>query len=215
MIPALVADPPLDPSADEGRRLLDDELAKAQYHDEPGLLQRFLDWLVGLVDGSGGGGAPLWARLVLLLLALLVVAVVVLAVSQIRRAGRRASVPDTEPLVATHLDADDYRERARDAQQRGELTAAAMDWFRALTRQAEQRALLDDAASRTAHEVAAALAHPFPSEADALRTAGRDFDRLRYGREQADEAQCAAMRELDERLSRARPALAADSQAVR
>ena len=61
-----VDSPPLDPTSEEARRWLEDELAESAYVNDQGLLARLLQWLSerGL-DGPGGAvrmtpWSPVW-----------------------------------------------------------------------------------------------------------------------------------------------------------
>jgi hypothetical protein len=51
LVPAYVADPPLDPSGDEARSLLGRELLHPEYHDR-NLVEQLLDWLDRLLGGT-------------------------------------------------------------------------------------------------------------------------------------------------------------------
>ena len=85
----LAPGPPLQPSGDEGRRLLRDELVHGEYHRQH-LLQRLIDWLwrhlqdgVGAASGSNG----VTAFVTMLVAAALVVGLVLL-LSRVRRDRR-------------------------------------------------------------------------------------------------------------------------------
>lgn len=209
-VPMTVASPPVDPTVEQARRWLEPELSKAEYADDRGLLQRFLDWLGELIDGllSGGGPAlPGWGLPAVLFVIGLLIALVLLV--RVRReplprgASRHGGLLD-EP----HLGADDYRARARRAFGAGDLDGATADWFRAIAAAAVERAIIDESPGRTAHEVSVALAALFPHEAAALAEAADRFDALRYGEVPADAATAQAVADLDERLRTARPFLA-------
>jgi hypothetical protein len=81
-----------------------------------------------------------------------------------------------------------------------------LDGVRAVARAAVERVVLDDAPGRTAHEVALALAGPFPGEADALLRAADAFDAVRYGDQRATPDRARDVLALDERLAGTRPA---------
>ncbi|RII95082.1 DUF4129 domain-containing protein, partial [Clavibacter nebraskensis] len=86
---------PLDPDADDARRLLLDELAKPEYEAaRPNALdlaaQAVGDWIAGLLDGAGGGLADL-APVVIGVLLLVVVVVAFLVFGAPRRDRRRAA----------------------------------------------------------------------------------------------------------------------------
>ncbi|KNX37833.1 DUF4129 domain-containing protein [Luteipulveratus halotolerans] len=207
---AVPADPPLDPSGEQGRELLRAELRKLPYGDRRSLRERIMDWIGEQLDRAAASGASTIGKIVLLVAAALLLAVIAYAATRVR-AGRRArGAPATDAVLhEPGLSAADYRRRAAAADSSGEHSAALLDWFRAIVRSGEERALLDDRPGGTAHELAAALGGFFPAEASALRTAGDSFDGVRYGGRRADAAASTAMRELDDRTARARPEHAA------
>ncbi|MFD0347693.1 DUF4129 domain-containing protein [Kitasatospora aburaviensis] len=81
--------------------------------------------------------------------------------------------------------------------------------MRALVRALEERTLLDARPGRTADEAAAEAGRSLPEHAAALTAAARTFDDIAYGDRTADRAAYQLLRDLDQALERARPALAA------
>ncbi|WP_353507634.1 DUF4129 domain-containing protein [Intrasporangium sp.] len=198
---------PVDPSAEEAREWVRRELAKPEYADDRGLLQRVIEWVSELIAdllGRGPGGLPGWVLPVALAVAAGLVALLLLV--KVRRearaggAGRREAVLDE-----THLRADAYRARARAAHEAGDMEAATMDWFRAIAAGAAERAIIDDNPGRTAHEVSVALTGIFPEEARALARAADQFDAIRYGDVGVDATVARFVGDLDGRLAAARP----------
>lgn len=202
----LATDPPLDPSADEGRRLLQRELAKYPYADHRSLVTRFEEWIADQLARAVGAGASTVTKLLLLLAVAVLIGVVAYAVTRVRR-GRRAtgSVAVASVLEEHGLTARDYRERAASAESRGEHSAALLDWFRALVREGEERALLPERPGGTAHELVEMLAAVLPDDRYDLRAAAARFDDVRYGQAEADASGSRAMQELDARLRKRRP----------
>ncbi|MFW5475039.1 DUF4129 domain-containing protein [Knoellia sp. CPCC 206450] len=195
--------PPLDPTRSEGRRLLEEELAKPRYAVEPSLWDRFREWLLGLLDTTGPG-LPSW---VFALVALVVVAVLTLAVILLLRPEARAkrSATDRGVLDERGVDATAYRSRASDALRQGRWDTVVLDGYRAVVAEAVERTVLDELPGRTAHEASLALSGAFPDEAEALRAAADRFDAVRYGHGRATEVEAREVLALDERLTRARP----------
>lgn len=195
--------PPLDPTRSEGRRLLEEELAKPRYAVEPSLWDRFREWLLGLLDTTGPG-LPSW---VFALVALVVVAVLTLAVVLLLRPEARAkrSATDRGVLDERGVDATAYRSRASDALRQGRWDTVVLDGYRAVVAAAVERTVLDELPGRTAHEASLALSGAFPDEAEALRAAADRFDAVRYGHGRATEVEAREVLALDERLIRARP----------
>ncbi|MFW5469332.1 DUF4129 domain-containing protein [Knoellia sp. CPCC 206435] len=204
--PGLLDAPPLDPSRAEGRRLLEEELAKAKYDVEPSLWDRFVQWLLGLFETSGPGLPPWVFGLVVvvgLALLALVVGLLLRPEARSRRAGEHGGVLDDRGVDATA-----YRERARRALREGDWGTVLLDSYRAVVASAVERTILDELPGRTAHEASLELARAFPAERAALRDAADRFDAVRYGHEAGTETDARAVLALDERLARTRPELA-------
>lgn len=199
----------LDPSRDEARRWLAEELSGAEYNRPEPVIQRIIDWLlerldalVQLIPGSTG-----LSQLLLVAVVALAVVALVFAVRGRLRQGRLRERGTGAVLDEPHLTARDYRARAETARQRGDWDAALLDSYRALAASASERTLLDDAPGRTAHEIALALTVTFPEHDASLRSAADRFDDVRYGERHATRAQAETVRDLDATLSRARPRL--------
>ena len=197
--------PPLDPSRDEGRRLLEEELAKAKYDVEPSLWDRFVQWLLGLFETSGPGLPPwVFGLVVIVGLALLalVVGLLLRPEARSRRGGEHGGVLDDRGVDATA-----YRERAQRALREGDWGTVLLDSYRAVVASAVERTILDELPGRTAHEASLELVRAFPAEQGDLRRAADRFDAVRYGHEAGTEADARAVLTLDERLARTRPEL--------
>ncbi|MET3143862.1 UNVERIFIED_ORG: hypothetical protein ABIB13_003599 [Arthrobacter sp. UYEF2] len=206
----MAAEPPVLPGRDEARRWAEEELAKPEYRDAaPGWLDSvwadILDWLRSL-DGGSGPDSTVAAPWIGVAIAVLIGATVILARPRLNAKAKRAG--DVFDADAT-LSATAYRQRAEAAAAAGAWSAAVVDCFRALVRTAEDRTVLDARPGRTADEVAHELATPFPSEAGRLTETARTFDGIRYGNEDADQADYAAVRRLDVTLQSLTPASAA------
>jgi hypothetical protein len=199
----LPVDAPLDPTSQEARRWLEEELAKSTYHPQPGLLERFLEWLGRLVSLTTESGAP--AFLVPVVIAVVLAVLFLVLVRVLRREVGPSGAAEQRVLDVPDVDADTLRRRARAAAERGDWDTAVLDGVRTIARSAIERVLLDDAPGRTTHEVALALATPFPAEAGALLHAADAFDAVRYGHRRAGEDQARDVIALDGRLAAARP----------
>lgn len=212
----MAAEPPVRPGAGEARRWAEEELAKREYRDAApswlGTLWRnFLDWLQSL-DGSQGDAAPVPSPVIALVIAAIIAAAVILARPRLHARSRQArDVFEREPT----LGATDYRARAEAAAAAGKWGDAVVDRFRALVRNAEDRAILDPQPGLTADEAARALSLPFPAEARRLELAAAMFDVIRYGNRAAGAADYQAMADLDAALEASRPARSPGANAVR
>ena len=195
---------PVQPDRGTARDWAVQELSRREYQDaQPGLLERLLNWFWHLNDKVHlGVEAPPVPALVLIVLA--VAAVVTYA---IRRSGglhatarRKAAVvlPDRPSTAADHRAA---ARRHTDAQQ---WDLAVVEWFRAVARELEERALLNPQPGRTALEVARDGGSARPDLAAELLTAAHYFDDVSYGHLAVGESAVAALRELDDRLTTTR-----------
>ncbi|WP_137295443.1 DUF4129 domain-containing protein [Nocardioides dongxiaopingii] len=195
-------DPPLDPSADEARRLLQTELAKPDYYDDD-LLQRLLDWIdrriSGAIDGASSVPPLTWFAITVLVVGL--VGGVALLLSRARTTARRR--PDRAGGVLTDevATATELRARAERALAEGRHAEAVVDGFRALARRQVERGRLDDSPGITAREVAAALALAFPDRRDRTAAGADLFDAVRYGERPATREQAVAVLDLDRELA--------------
>ncbi|TKR22357.1 DUF4129 domain-containing protein, partial [Cellulomonas hominis] len=187
---------PVVPDAEQARRWLEQELADPVYHQQPSLLQRFLDWLGRLFEGADGLPIGNVGTLLAILAGLAVlVTVAFLVTGPVRRSRRVAGARSV-------LDADDRRTAAElraaadGAAARGDWAAAVADRFRAVVRALEERAVLEEQPGRTAHEAVEAAGLRLPAHAVDLRTAGRLFDDVVYGERTPRAEDDAALREL-------------------
>lgn len=192
---------------DEGQRLAREELARSIYAEhEPSLIERFWDlvgrWLERLtaeVVATVPGG---WWTLVPLLL--LVVALV-LALLAYLGPSRRARGATVLHQTATPLTAAQHRQRATEHAHAGELAAAVRERVRAISREAEERVLIQVRPGRTATELASELATELPAHAGALHDGARVFNEVTYGKRSATPADYQQVTDLDEELRQARP----------
>jgi hypothetical protein len=200
---------PVVPDAEQARRWLEQELADPVYHQQPSLLQRFLDWLGRLFEGADGLPIGNVGTLLAILAGLAVlVTVAFLVTGPVRRSRRVAGARGV-------LDADDRRTAAElraaadAAAARGDWAGAVADRFRAVVRSLEERAVLEEQPGRTAHEAVEAAGLRLPAHAVDLRAAGRLFDDVVYGERTPRAEDDATLRELDARVAATRPTLPA------
>lgn len=196
---------PVTPDAPTARELLQDELTNPIYHQGPSLLERFLTWLQEIFSGASvlglSGG---WVALVLVVVIVLLAVVTLYVSGPVRRSRRTRHAP--------MLDADDTRSAddllaaADRAASLGDFSAATLDAFRALARRSEERAILDPAPGRTAHEAALAIGARLPQLGPALGSAATVFDAIYYGKRPADATSYEQMRALDTAAAATRPA---------
>jgi hypothetical protein len=198
----------VDIPRDPARRAAEDELSRPRYHqDEPGLLERLLDWiwenlsrlLRSAADVSPGGAVGL---------AVLVALVVLLGFVLWSRFGtprRTASATARTLFESGPRSAADHRAAAEAHAAAGRWSEAVQERMRALVRGLEERALLEPRPGRTADEAADEAGQALPAHTDALRAAARTFDEVTYAGRAADQAAYTLLRELDDTVGRTRP----------
>jgi len=200
-------DPPLDPTSPQARQWLEDELRKGIYHEQKGLLARIWDWLNNLISGAGAGAGGLAGWTIWIAVAV-IVAVVALVLVRSMHAERRMRGPRSDGVLdGPTRTAAEHRASAARALEAGDADTAVLEAYRALTRSAIERTLLDDLPGRTAHEVAVALAPVFPASASSLAVAADTFDAVRYGRRAARPEAARDLIALDADLAGTRPLL--------
>ena len=191
---------PVTPGAEEAQRAAREELERAIYHQEPGLISRFFDWVTRhLTDIFSGGFTGAGSLLPFLILAvLLALGLVAIMFASRVRSDRRASVRRGASSAVFVDDADSrtLAERARRAAAAGDYTLAFLEQFRALIRAADERALIEDRPGLTAQEAAALLGAVLPGHARAIRTQAGIFDAGTYGATVLSAQHFAALAEL-------------------
>jgi hypothetical protein len=196
--------PPLQPSGDEGRRLLRDELLHGEYHRQH-LVQRILDWVGRRLDrGVGAAAGTTWVTtLVTMLVAALLVIALALLLTHVRR-DRRRRERSAAVLTEERPSSDELRRRAESALTEGRHGDAVVEAFRALAARQVERGRLADQPGTTAHEVAASLATAYPDQSERVGRGADLFDATFYGDRPASHADAATMLELDDNLAGAR-----------
>lgn len=204
---------PLEVTRDEGRRRAIEELSDPLYGEhEPSILDRFFAWLeewLGALVSAGEGVVPGWvwaAGILLIITVLVVVLVIYLRPSR----DRRADALIHEGVV---LSASDHRAAAERHEAAGEFAKAITERLRAISVDLEERTIIAPRAGRTATELATEAGVVLPSEAEALREGARIFNDVAYGDRVATAEATRTLRELDVRLSAARPSNTEDTTA--
>jgi len=197
----LAPGPPLQPSGDEGRRLLREELLHGEYHRQH-VLQRILDWIWRRLQGGVGvaSGSSWISTLVIMLVAGLLLVGLALLVSRIRR-DRRRREQEASVLTADRPAASELRRLAEAALAEGRNDDAVVEAFRALAVRQVERGRLADQPGTTAHEVAATLATAYPDQRERVGRGADVFDATFYGDRPASRDDAADLLELDDVLA--------------
>jgi hypothetical protein len=199
----VLVEPPVQPDAATARRWAATELADPVYHRQESLLIRLVRWILEQFDGLPAlGVSPRVAALVVVGVLAVVVALALWIAGPVRRARR---------VAARAVLARDDRRTAAQLRTAADAAAAGGDWslavaerFRAVVRDLEERAVLDERPGRTALEVADEAGRVLPAVAADLAGAAEAFDDVVYGERPAGPEQDAAMRATDQRVRAAR-----------
>ena len=199
------AEPPVRPDGPTARRWAQEELLNPVYHQQESLLTRLLTWLRHLFDGLHGVALPpRGALLVAAGVVLLVVLVALWVAGPVRRSRRTRSDPVLVPT--DRRTAQQLRAAADAAAAVGDFSTAVAERFRAVVRDLEDRAVLDERPGRTADEAARDAGRLLPEVATDLLRAGRLFDDVLYGGRVASRADDDGLRATDEAVRAARRA---------
>jgi hypothetical protein len=200
----LLPGPPLQPSGDEGRRLLREELLHDEYHRQH-LLQRLLEWLLRRLEGGVGAasGTNGVQTFVTMLVGAALVLGLVLLISRVRR-DRRQRERAADVFAGDGPSAAELRRRAETAHAAGRLSDAVLDAFRAIAVRQVERGRLDDQPGATAHEVAASLATTYPDQGQRVVRGADLFDATLYGARPAGPHDATSLLELDDTLAESR-----------
>ncbi|GLW05333.1 hypothetical protein Misp01_04630 [Microtetraspora sp. NBRC 13810] len=199
---------PIDIGRGEAQSRAAHELFTGGYAQEPlpdrilRIIQQFLgDLLEGRSGGlSGGMGA--------LIVILVVVALAGLLLWQAKRATRGGGAAAGGLFGDRPLSAAEHRAESVRLAGEGLFARAVRERLRAIARDLEERAIVEPQPGRTAGELAAEAGRALPAFAADLSRAARVFDDVTYGEVPATSQAYETLRDLDDRLRAARPALA-------
>lgn len=192
---------PLEPSPDEARSWLRQELLHPEYHQQ-NVVEQVLRWLERQVNrgiDAASGVPPLstFAGMVVFLLLALGLAWLM------SRQRRSAHSTQEKRAVLTDevVSAAELRARAEAALAEGRHADALVDGFRALTVRQVETGRLDDAPGATAHEVAGALGAAYPGQATRVDHGAWLFDSVLYGHRPVTRDQASGVLALDDELA--------------
>lgn len=209
MTRVLPGDVPVVPDAATAQRWAREELADPAYHQGKSLLDRILEWvqeLLGRLFGNGQAADidPRTIGLVLVIVAV-VVGLVALWIAGPVRLSRRGRADRLVFDAEDARTAEQMRAAAVAAAERGDWHTAVLERFRGLVRGLEERALLEERAGRTAHEVALDAGAVLPGIATELLAASALFDEVCYGDAHGTEQDYRSLAELDEAARASKP----------
>jgi hypothetical protein len=205
--PQLPAAVPEELDDDKARQLVQDELTKGIYQEaEPSLLERawtaVLNWLADVLGQIRSVDAGLGTILLAVGAAVVITAAVLLIKPRLN--ARKRPAP-TVFQTASRISAQAHRDYADAAARNGDWDEALTERFRAITRSAEERVILDEQAGRTAVEVARQLQDLFNSQSENLDWLALRFNEVHYGARPATQADYQRAVDLDQGLQRSQP----------
>lgn len=197
---------PVTPDAETARAWAEAELAKSAYHHGDTVADKVGTWLseflARLLERTGGASFPPLGYLVgaVVIVGLVIVAARVVAPA-VRQRGRSdgAALLDDDTRTASQI-----RDAARKARSQGDLTLAALEFYRATVRGCEERVVIDERAGRTAREAARDIARSLGAHRAELMSAASTFDELCYGHREGTQTDVEAMESLDRTVSTAK-----------
>lgn len=200
-VPAHLADPPLDPSGDDARSLLRQELAKPEYNDTD-LVERIQRWVQRLFEDGVGAAhdVPPLGTFAAIVVGLLIAVGIGLLVSRARRTAR-VRAERTPALTEELISAAGLRRRAEAALAEGRYGDALVDGFRALAVHQVERGRVEGLPQATAHELATALGAEFPAQREPIVRSADLFDSVLYGDHPATREQASDVLALDDELT--------------
>ena len=206
---AVRADAPVEPDADEARRLLLDELSRPQYAAaQPTLFDRISqavwEWFQSLTLAGTGVEVSLLTVLLIVLAVVIVGAFVIFGMPRLRR---RSTVGGALFGVDENRTAAQLRAAARSAADGSNWSSAIEELFRAIARSLQERTILVPTPGTTAQGFARDASEAFPAHAPALRTAAIAFDDVRYLDHLGTKADFERLAELDRALETTQPIL--------
>ena len=196
-----LADPPLDPSADEARSLFRQELARPEYH-ATNLIERIERWIRRVFEDSADTARdlPPLGTFAAIVVGLLIAVGIALLVSRARRTAR-ARTDRAPALTGEVVTAAALRARAEAALAEGRHDDALVDAYRALAVRQVERGRIEDLPQATAHELAAAMGTEFPAQRHLLDRTADLFDAVLYGDRPATREQAFDVLALDDELA--------------
>lgn len=193
---------------EEAQRKAAEELLKPEYQQESftdTLVRRFQQFLADLFDTATGGGL-VGAIIATVAIVLILCVIAFLVFWYLRKTSGAKAAGSGELFGAVAMTAAEHRAEAERLAAENRWADAIRERLRAIARDLEDRALVDNLPGRTADELAAEAGKALPGFADDLATAARIFDEVTYGSVPGTPASYQVLGSLDDRIRVARPA---------
>ncbi|WP_435298343.1 DUF4129 domain-containing protein [Timonella sp. A28] len=176
---------PVVPDDETARNWLETELRNPIYNQSESWFSRILRKIGEWFDSLSGASFPPLSIFIFVALFIVLVVVAVIISGPIRRTRKaRASV---EVFTETVASSSVYLDNAARYYDEKDLSQAVAELFRAVIRHAEELALINEQAGRTAREAAYAIGHARPPIKGDVEWLASLFDAVAYGDEDASE----------------------------
>ncbi len=200
---------PVDPDRPSARRLLADELAKAEYQRaKPTWFDQLVgglkEWIDSLQFGNAQG-PPAFGMLVLLIV-IAVVLIIAFLIFGLPRLNRRSAVTGALFGEDDARTAAQIRAAGEAAAARGDYAVAIAEMYRSIARGLAERTVLSTSPGTTAHDFATRAATAFPTQAADLAASAAAFDDVRYLGGAGSREQYDLVERLERALRAAKPA---------
>lgn len=184
----VIAGDPVGGSA--ARRAARAELERHEYHrDDPGPIQRALDWVGDRLGSLFSGGTGNHALLLIFVVLLVIGIVVVARIGLPKRKGPNHGRGGVDPLAPSG--SRDHRRLAEQFAAQGRRAEALREWLRAAVQTIEDRGVLLPRPGRTGAATAREAAPALPTAAANLTAATSAFDEIWFGGRKATDADVA------------------------
>lgn len=190
-------DVPVVPDAEEARRWAEEELSRSIYHERTSwweeLIRRIFDLFIRPFSIEQPDMSA-WSGLLIMALLLVTVIGIIVFASRLRRNQKsRTAQRESAQLFTDNADSSVLYQRSERARLAGNYTEAFLQYFRAVIRSADERALIHDRPGLTAQE-AAHLVGQLP-QSDPIAGFANIFDAASYGDQDVSATQFQALRD--------------------
>lgn len=213
----LRGDVPIDPTPDQARYWIIQELAKPPYQAaQPTWFDRLssavVNWFQSLSFGSNGiVTGPILIGVALVIIAAIFASYLIFGPP---RRGRRSRLSGVLFGDNDNRDASAMRKSGEAAAARSDWATAIEEMFRSIARGLADRTILSVTPGTTAHDFAARAAAVLPIFSDRLVAAASAFDEVRYLNRDGTEAAYRVTAQLERDLQDARPMSGSAHQSI-
>lgn len=198
--------PPLTPDVEEAATWAREELSKPEYRHNKSILGTIIDSIIDMLSNISvrpfSPGAPIMAILVSLILIGLIILLTIFISGWLNPHSQIASEASADgEIFEDSRTRIQYLQTSSDAAHREDWYTACVEMFRAVVKQLNSRGVVTIIPGLTATEAMTQASLKFPQIAPDLQWAAASFNRIRFGKWDADEETYRRLLALDEQLS--------------